>query len=59
MKNTFYYLIPALPPIGDPRIVINKQVIAENENLEANCTILSNPAAELTWYINDAKVRIY
>ncbi|KAI5702841.1 hypothetical protein M8J75_004734 [Diaphorina citri] len=55
VSQTKNLTVMALPPIGDPHIVINKQVIAENENLEANCTILSNPPADLVWYINDMK----
>lgn len=55
VSRTKNLTVMALPPLGDPRILINKYVIGENENLEANCTTLSNPPAELTWYINDAK----
>uniref|UniRef100_A0A8D8M3Z7 Ig-like domain-containing protein n=1 Tax=Cacopsylla melanoneura TaxID=428564 RepID=A0A8D8M3Z7_9HEMI len=51
--------VMALPPIGSPRIVVNKHVIAAGDNLEANCTIVSNPAATLIWYINGEKAESY
>jgi hypothetical protein len=45
-------------PNDEPRIVVEKKTISANDNLKATCTVgTSFPPANITWYINNKKVR--
>lgn len=45
-------------PNDEPKMTVDKKTLYANDNLKATCTVgTSFPSANVTWYINNKKVR--